>query len=269
MPPRSSLTNFVRRFRNSGLSWLIPALLDRIAPPRLAFKPLVLSTVGDQVGLEIGGPSRPFGSRGMLPIYNHARRIDNVNFAGQTPWEVNLRDGGEFRFHRRRAPGLQWLREATDLSGVPTAHYDFVLSSHCLEHVANPLRALREWHRVTRSGGHLVLLLPDPARSFDHRRPITTLEHLQADFTHDTGEDDTTHLEEVLTSHDFGRDPRAGSFEQFRTRAEQNFQYRSLHHHVFDLDLMHAALAETGWRVIASAKARPVHLVGFAEKMPG
>ena len=37
---------------------------------------------------------------------------------------------------------------------------DYVFSSHCLEHIENDWQALREWWRVLKSGGYLVLYLP-------------------------------------------------------------------------------------------------------------
>ena len=257
---------FTRRLRGGGMRWLAGALFDRIAPQRLALRTAVLPAVSDAVGLEIGGPSRVFTARGLLPVYAAVRRIDNVNFAAATTWERLLSDGGEFRFDPPHAPGTQWLREATALTGLADSTYDFVLSSHCLEHMADQLRALREWARVTRARGHLVLILPDPERSFDHRRPVTTLEHLRTDFARHTGEDDSTHVAEALALHDVDRDPGVGSPEEFRARTARNSENRCLHHHVFDLALMSAALAETGWRVLATEKARPVHLVAFAQK---
>ncbi len=39
--------------------------------------------------------------------------------------------------------------------------FDFLHSSHCLEHVLDPRIALRNWARVVRSGGHLIVLIPD------------------------------------------------------------------------------------------------------------
>lgn len=266
MPPSLRARDLLTRFRQDGFLWLARAVFNRLVPPRLTMRSAVLSSVRDRKGLEIGGPSRVFASRGLLPIYTRAGHIDNVNFSAQTAWENDLCDGGEFRFDPSRRPGTQWIRDAVALNGINDASYDFILSSHCLEHVANPLRALHEWGRITRPGGYLVLLLPDPKRSFDHRRPITTLEHLREDFTRGTGDDDTTHIPEVLSLHDLARDPRAGSAETFRARVQRNVENRCLHHHVFDLELMNAALRETGWSVLASETARPIHLVALARK---
>lgn len=253
-------------WRDGGPRWLVDAALQRLVPPRLAMQPLVLSAVAGRRGLEIGGPSSVFEAGRILPVYPAAAHLDNVNFSSQTAWEEELRDGGAFQFHPGRAPGTQWIREATTLTGIADEAYDFILSSHCLEHVANPLRALHEWRRAVKPEGHLVLILPDPRRSFDHRRSVTTLEHLRKDFADGTAEDDLSHAEEVLAQHDLKRDRRAGSLEKFRQRVGQNPANRCLHHHVFDLPLLAATLAETGWQVLATQRVRPVHLVAFAKK---
>jgi SAM-dependent methyltransferase len=257
---------FLLGLRTGGVRWAVGAIFNRLFPPRPAMRAAVLEATDAGMGLEIGGPSRVFSARGLFPIYPSATHIDNVNFAAQTTWESELQDGGDFRFDPRRAPGTQFIREATTLSGIGDGHYDFVLSSHCLEHVANPLGALREWHRVTRPGGCIVLILPDPTRSFDRRRPVTTLAHLENDSVLNTGENDTTHIPEVLAFHDLSRDPWAGSREMFEQRVRHNPENRCIHHHVFDLPLLVSALNTTGWQVIAAERVRPVHLCAFARK---
>jgi SAM-dependent methyltransferase len=255
----------VARLRGGGIRWLAGAIYDRVFPPRLAMRSAVLAACRERRGLEIGGPSRVFAPRGILPIYPTAEQIDNVNFAANTAWEHGLRDGGAFQFHPSRPPGRQWLREATSLAGIADGAFEFVLSSHCLEHLANPLEALREWRRVTAKTGHLVLIVPDPARSFDHRRPVTTLAHLRKDAADAVAESDATHIAEVLALHDLSRDPDAGSRENFEHRIAGNAANRCVHHHVFDLELLSAALRETGWRVLQFEKARPVHLCVLAQ----
>lgn len=226
----------------------------------------VLAAVRGARGIEIGGPSQVFTARGILPIYPEAREIDNVNFSTDTAWEHGLSDNGAFVFDPTKAPGKQYLREASDLEGIADASYSFIISSHCLEHLANPLRALREWLRIAAPGGYLVLLLPDPTRTFDRKRPITTFRHLEDDQERGTGEDDLSHLDEILKLHDLGRDPGAGSAEQFRARAADNPRNRCLHHHVFDIELLCRCLDSTGWSVISTERIRPLHLAAFARK---
>lgn len=51
--------------------------------------------------------------------------------------------------------------DAEILETVPDNLYDFVHSSHCLEHLNNPLIGLFHWLRVTKPGGYLILTVPD------------------------------------------------------------------------------------------------------------
>jgi hypothetical protein len=68
------------------------------------------------------------------------------------------------QFFPRISEVASWDVEQGDaqfLQGVPDEHYDFVHSSHCLEHMADPAMALASWFRVVRPGGHLVVVVPD------------------------------------------------------------------------------------------------------------
>lgn len=56
--------------------------------------------------------------------------------------------------------------------------WDFVLASHVLEHFYNPIKALKEWYRVTKPGGFICLIVPDKRRTFDRHRQNTTLDEL-------------------------------------------------------------------------------------------
>ncbi|HEY7232003.1 MAG TPA: class I SAM-dependent methyltransferase [Pseudolabrys sp.] len=51
--------------------------------------------------------------------------------------------------------------DAQKLDNVDDAAFDFLFSSHCLEHVYDPVEAMSNWLRVVRSGGHLVICVPD------------------------------------------------------------------------------------------------------------
>ena len=181
-------------------------------------------------GLEIGGPSSFF--RKELPVYAEIDACDNINFARHTIWgdvtDDYVIDGKHF--------GTQYIFEATDLH--LNEKYDFVLSSNVIEHIANPLKAVREWISVLKPGGQIVIVAPRKESNFDHRREITDFSHLIRDFENNVGEDDLTHLDEILELHDLPLDPPAGNLEQFKARSLRNIENRCLHHHVFDLDLL-------------------------------
>ncbi len=53
------------------------------------------------------------------------------------------------------------LGDVTDLSMFADNSWDAVFSSHVLEHLDDTEAVLREWWRVIKPGGHLVLYLPD------------------------------------------------------------------------------------------------------------
>lgn len=194
-------------------------------------------------GVEIGGASTIFSTQ--LPVYQVVAGLDGVNFAATTIWEGEIEHGQEYRFHGWKK-GRQLVMEASDLKKIPSASYDFLLSSNCLEHIANPIKAIREWMRVVRPAGLMLLVLPNKESNFDHRRPVTTLEHLVEDFENDVGEDDQTHLDEILRLHDLSRDPAAGDVASFRARSLDNFHNRTLHHHVFDQALLRRLCAYVG-----------------------
>ena len=51
--------------------------------------------------------------------------------------------------------------DAQFLAGVVDGAFDFVHSSHCLEHLVDPVIGLANWLRVVRPGGHLIVTVPD------------------------------------------------------------------------------------------------------------
>jgi len=215
-------------------------------------------------GLEIGGPSAIFARGGILPLYPHLARLDNCDFAGKTIWHGDAADGTPFPYDVDREPGTRLVREATALEGIGNASYDLLLSSHTVEHIANPLRALAEWKRVIREGGHLVLVLPHLENTFDHLRPVTTLRHLEDDLAGSTPEDDDTHLLEFIELCDLDRVPERLSRQAFEQRTRELVANRTIHHHVFDTELVVRLLDRAGLQLVAIETALPFHIVAVA-----
>jgi SAM-dependent methyltransferase len=137
---------------------------------------------------------------------------------------------------------------------IPKNEYDFVLSCNNLEHIANPLKAIKNWLTLLKNEGTIVLILPRKESNFDHKRPTTIFEHLKNDFDNNIGEDDLTCLNEVLQLHNLKFDPLAGSFEKFKTRGLNNFNNRCLHHHVFDKKLLEEICHFFGLQILLSTQ---------------
>jgi SAM-dependent methyltransferase len=51
--------------------------------------------------------------------------------------------------------------DAQYLRGIKDSQFDFVYSGHTLEHVVDPETALANWWRLVKSGGYLILYVPD------------------------------------------------------------------------------------------------------------
>ncbi|MFL5836418.1 MAG: methyltransferase domain-containing protein [Solirubrobacteraceae bacterium] len=73
------------------------------------------------------------------------------------------------------AMAVDVVAEGDDLP-FPDEAFDFVLASHVLEHLPDPIRALQEWRRVARR--YVFVVLPHRARTFDRDRPVTPVDEL-------------------------------------------------------------------------------------------
>ncbi len=231
------LKNAVAVFKEKGLGYAVNLAISKITARKIDSYNSITGFFKNKYGLEIGGPSGIFKKRGFIPLYNIVSGVDGCNFSTKTIWEGSI-EAGETYFYQENKKGYQYISEASDLQQIPASKYDFVISSHCLEHVANPLKAVSEWLRVLKNDGIILIVLPNKEYTFDHQRPVTTIAHLLADYSANIGEDDLTHLEEILKLHDLKKDKLAGSFEQFRERGLKNFEKRSLHHHVYNIALL-------------------------------
>ena len=69
---------------------------------------------------------------------------DGISKHGFDVYEWDLKDG-----------------DAQILQTVPDNTYDFVHSSHCLEHMRDPRIALGNWIRVCKNSGYITIVIPD------------------------------------------------------------------------------------------------------------
>jgi len=215
----------------------------------------------NKFGLEIGGPSRIFQKDGFIPLYKNLKKLDGCNFSSNTIWEGNIISGKGYNYYKNKY-GVQYISEATDLNLISDLKYDFVLSSNCFEHIANPLKAIKEWIRVLKRGGLVLLVLPNKKYCFDHNRPITDFAHLLSDYQNNTSESDLTHLNEILEFHDLGMDKPAGNLIQFKERSMKNFENRALHHHVFNIFILKEIFNYFKLEVLLTYEAKELIIIG-------
>jgi SAM-dependent methyltransferase len=183
----------------------------------------------NKFGVEIGGPS----STGQI-IYENSNNIDNVIFSKTTIWSNHT---DEYNYY----PGKQGkviISDAVNIPVIENETYDFCFSSHCLEHIANPLKGLNEWLRIVKNDGYIILILPEKSRCFDHRRDISSFSKLVKQYENNVDESDLSTLSEILEKHDLSMDGCAGTFENFVKRSLDNFNNRCLHHYVYDTNLL-------------------------------
>jgi SAM-dependent methyltransferase len=132
-----------------------------------------------------------------------------------------------------------FLTDASRLYFAEDDNCDFVCSSHVLEHLSNPIRALKEWIRVLKPGGIIYCAVPDKRFTFDHKRKRTTLRHLEKDYQENVVSKDLSHLKDYYINYDchgFGvqREQIINEVQKYyhSTSAEGNVPFQP-HHHVF------------------------------------
>lgn len=184
----------------------------------------------NKTGIEIGGPSET----GTF-IYQNAMGMDNVIFSKNTVWSNHT---DEYHYYHGKT-GKVIINDAINISAVENETYDFCFSSHCLEHIANPLKAVQEWLRIVKKDGYIIIIVPEKSRCFDHNRNISSFSTLLRQYENNVDEHDLSTLPEILQNHDLSMDPPAGTFEQFTKRSLDNYNNRCLHHYVYSPDLLH------------------------------
>jgi len=183
----------------------------------------------NKLGVEIGGSSAI-----ATTIYKNANSIDNVIFSKNTIWS-NYTD--EYNYYDNKR-GKIIVNDAVNIYSVKDETYDFCFSSHVLEHIANPLKAINEWLRIIKKGGYIIIIVPEKSVCFDHKRNYSEFSTLFLQYEKNIGEDDLSTLPEILKNHDLSLDLPAGNLGDFTKRSLDNFNNRCLHHYVYNNELL-------------------------------
>jgi len=114
----------------------------------------------------------------FLPIYSVCKYVDGCNFLVKTVWVGRIKKG-IYRCEGSHGLGRQYIADAVDLSIFDDHAYDFILSCHSIEHIANPIMALKEWMRILKPNGFLVLAVPHRDGFLSRERSNLSCPHCQ------------------------------------------------------------------------------------------
>ena len=78
--------------------------------------------------------------------------------------------------------------------------FDFVICSHVIEHLANPINCIESLFRITKIGGQVVIAVPDKNYTFDRSRSLTSFEHLKEEFKNNITEVTDEHYLDFLNA---------------------------------------------------------------------
>ena len=133
--------------------------------PRI--RTLIATAVLRGRGLEIGALHNPLRIRGRRAHVEYGDRLPRD--AAAELYELPVQSLVE----------PTHLLSADDLGSIPSEQFDFLVSNHLLEHLADPLAAMEEWLRVLRPGGLLFLSVPGfRGNLYDYRRDPVRIDHL-------------------------------------------------------------------------------------------
>ena len=199
-----------------------PAGMESLALRELAGRSLTGS------GIEFGAGASPF----PVPLACRVRFADRLDYA----------DLNHERYPGQLEEDLVDPDLVSDLSTCENIGFesvDFLIACHVIEHTRNPIGALVEAWKRLRSGGSLVLAVPDRDRTFDREREVTSLAHLIEDYAQPSRERDYAHYEDFY-AHAF-----KVAAADYRATVDARFaESYAIHYHVWTLDTF---LAMVDW----------------------
>jgi hypothetical protein len=222
---------------------------------------LIINSLKDKSGIEFGGPTELFSNPQYgMHLYPHVH-LDGGNIIKNNYFQSNL--GSNFLYGQKL--GKQYDVDCTNEDQLKRLRkYDFIVTSHAIEHFANPIKTLKLWEKyLLKENGYILSIVPDYQYCFDRKRPLTTMEHLIEDYNTDIGEDDTTHIQEQKDLHDWSY----GGHHQFYELCEINHLTRVVHHHTFDIELVEEMFDYCGFKKVISYKQDELNIVNLS-KLP-
>jgi len=183
-------------------------------------------------GIEIGPGQHPFR---LLPPDVNVRLVDRWQPQERRELASALGGTGSARLdaaERYVQPDIVADFNTDRLEPIADGSQDFVIASHVLEHLAEPIGFIAELHRVLRPGGIALILLPDRQRTEDRFRAPTPLDHLVTEYRSGVTEVSDAHVIEFLKD----RGKRLKGSSERRRQMSDALRKQSIHVHCWNAE---------------------------------
>ena len=185
-------------------------------------------------GIEIGALHRPT----TVPETARVRYLDRCGVADLRAEYPEL--------HTVALVEPDLLDDGERLAAIPSESLDFIIANHFLEHCEDPIGTLETFRNRLRPSGRLFLAVPDMRRTFDSRRPVTTLDHLVRDHVEGPEGSRAAHYDEYVAL----VEDRHGDEHTLRRDAMMTQRY-PIHFHTFTPTSLRSLLAHCNFSVLA------------------
>lgn len=175
----------------------------------------ILNYSFEKTALEVGGPSRLLDF-----LYPHLSSLDILNHPDSFARHSQQGNIGNLK------PTI-FLGDAAS-EDVLKIHkkYNLIITSHTLEHIANPIKAIQLWSDLLTEEGIIINIVPNKNQCWDRDRDFVSIDHLINDYTNDIAEDDMTHVHESSCMIE--------SKPNYYGEVGENNRFRIIHHHCFN-----------------------------------
>lgn len=185
------------------------------------------------VGLEVGARNNPYP-------FGSACKVFYADIAEESEIENILKNGfrlGSYLGEKRFAKVDYVLSPPRyDLGQISDEFFNFVYSDNVLEHTPNPIFALMEQLRITKSGGFVYAVIPNKNFTFDKNRMATPFNSLKEKYLKNTFDytiDEA--LDVIRNTVDFPMNFVESNSEVLFAQQMVNANDGSYHFHVFDI----------------------------------
>lgn len=206
----------------------------------------IYNLVNNKKILEIGGPTN--NNYWIPKFYKISKDITIINLENEN--NISLNTGCASSKSSDKLKILNCNNVEEFISNHDST-YDIIISSHTVEHIANPIKILKLWKKLLNSNGIMIHILPEKSRTSDYLRPITMFKKLKLKYINKTDEDDNSEIPEILqyigNCCTWNKNILLTE-EEISTQKEQLMYYfnnpsiikktRPLHHHVYDFSLL-------------------------------